>query len=516
MFFLLMIGLFTGTVLSEIAEVDKEKICNPKGAPILTFIQITDSHITPTGIHKMGRQKVAENLRKCVEEINSMKVDFVIHTGDLVEEGLPEEYKSFMGIMSGLKIKWYALAGNHETLKGTWEDFKKFTSQPLYQSFEYKGCQFILLNGSKNEKKYYGAGFIDDEQLKWLEDQLEKGKDKLYTFVFCHFPLEKKWDGVGIKSPEREKILGLLKKYKVAAFILGHRHKHDYSFTDGTTHILCAAIGWNFLALPVGYRIYKVYPEVTISEWKDLGGNIWKYRMTIPNPRKVDFAKIKIKKKKVKMKIEKEEGLVGYFKFDEEGDEVMDSSGNGNNGKFCGADWCGVKRVKGKFGKALFLDGMDDYVNFGNVFNMGKSDFTISFWFKKGDPEDKSVSLLFKGKEKKRGPGYGFLLRETGGQLKFTISDGKDIIQTVGPPIFDNKWHHVVGVRGGGKVKLYLDGKLVSEVEDTIGSVDNNENFIIGKMGYGNNPGGPYAMRFFNGYIDEFRIYRKSVSEEEI
>jgi len=48
-----------------------------------------------------------------------------------------------------------------------------------------------------------------------------------------------------------------------------------------------------------------------------------------------------------------EEGLVGYWKFDEgKGDVATDSSGNGNDGKIIrGPEW-----VDGKFGKALKFD----------------------------------------------------------------------------------------------------------------------------------------------------------------
>lgn len=483
-----------------------------KGKPIFTFVQFSDSHIGK-------RPYYVNQLTEAVKETNSIKPAFVIISGDLVEYGLAEEYENFLKIMQKLKVPYYAMPGNHETLKGTWDDFKNYIKQPLYQSFVYKNCQFILLNGSKNDKKYYSTGYIDKEQMEWLKKELEKGKGYLYTFVFCHFPLEKKWGSNGVKNPERDEILSLLKKYKVAAYIFGHRHRHDYSYSNGTTHILCGALSWNFTHSEVGYRIYKVYPEFTTTEWRDIRGKSSKFKAVIPNPRKGAF-----KKKKVfsaiqfKPEIVKEKGLAGYFKFDEgAGIEIFDSSGKNITGKIYGlGDWISGWR-DGKNGKAFEFDGVDDYVDLGKNFDMGKNDFTITFWVKKTDPDDNYQTILYKSKPAKfKSPGYGFFFRETGAQIKFTLSDGDKIIQAVAPPIKDKKWHFIAGVRGKGKIKLYVDGVLKSEVEDTLGDISNNENFVIGKRGYGNNPGGPGNPSFFCGRIDEVRIYKKALTDEEI
>ena len=50
--------------------------------------------------------------------------------------------------------------------------------------------------------------------------------------------------------------------------------------------------------------------------------------------------------------------VVGVWLLDEgEGEIVVDSSDNGNDGRLFGANW-----IDGKFGKALDFDGEDDYV----------------------------------------------------------------------------------------------------------------------------------------------------------
>lgn len=173
----------------------------------------------------------------------------------------------------------------------------------------------------------------------------------------------------------------------------------------------------------------------------------------------------------------------------------------------------------GQQGQAVEFDGDKDYIDFGNdnSLNMGTTNFSVSFWFKKRWANDVYTSILYKAAPKQSNvPGYGFLLRETGGDLKFTIGDGGTIAQAVGPGIRDTEWHHAVGVRGGGKIKLYLDNGLVAETDDTLGSVDNSENFVLGLGGYGNNPGGPYAAGYFRGTIDELKIHNSALTALEI
>lgn len=102
---------------------------------LFTFVQFSDIH------------SQMKNLKTAVEEVNRLRPAFVVITGDLVEQGLKEEYADFREVISRLRVPWYAVPGNHETIKGTWNDYEAYLEKPLYCSFEYENCQFILLNG---------------------------------------------------------------------------------------------------------------------------------------------------------------------------------------------------------------------------------------------------------------------------------------------------------------------------------------------------------------------------------
>ena len=72
-----------------------------------------------------------------------------------------------------------------------------------------------------------------------------------------------------------------------------------------------------------------------------------------------------------------ESSLIGYWKFNEgSGTTVEDSSGNGNDGTINGdATW-----TTGKNGGGLDFDGLDDYVDVGDI-DLTDA-FTIAAWIK--------------------------------------------------------------------------------------------------------------------------------------
>jgi len=236
------------------AEVLKKLQLGPK--PLFTFVQISETHVNPAG---------GKTLPPAIEEINTLNPDFVVHSGDLTENGLDVEYDNLNRLMAPLKVKWYALPGNHEVTKGPQGNFTKYLKQPLYQAFKHKGYSFILLNGTVDEAVYQGRATIGPEQMKWLEGTLKEAKNDSARFVFCH------WRIVDIKKPAQAKVIELLKKHKVAVYVCGHKHRHYFQNIQGVKQLVCGGLAWNFDKLPVGYRIYSVYKDKVVSQWKPLG-----------------------------------------------------------------------------------------------------------------------------------------------------------------------------------------------------------------------------------------------------
>ncbi|MHC4175072.1 MAG: LamG-like jellyroll fold domain-containing protein, partial [Planctomycetota bacterium] len=79
----------------------------------------------------------------------------------------------------------------------------------------------------------------------------------------------------------------------------------------------------------------------------------------------------------------------------------------------------------------------------------------------------------------------------------------------------DGIWHHLVGTYDGSQSRLYVDGQLDGSV-DASGSIESLGDTYFGCIGalYKRNDGA--ARNFFNGLIDDVRIYDRALSAEEV
>ena len=152
--------------------------------------------------------KHLENKEKVLQTINGWNdVDSVVAMGDVCEWlGDEREYTAVQTYFNALKKPLVAIVGNHDYIyansvdeneklqRGTpelqkekLETFKKvFGLSKLYHSVNQDGYLLIFL--STNTPKYLAG--IDEEQLLWLKNELEKNRH-LPTIIFFHAPLDK-------------------------------------------------------------------------------------------------------------------------------------------------------------------------------------------------------------------------------------------------------------------------------------------------------------------------------------
>ena len=82
----------------------------------MVIAQITDTHIKPEGVLSYGRLDTTPYLRRAVEHLLSLtpRPDVVLATGDLVDAGLPEEYRRLRDLLAPLPMPVYLIPGNHD------------------------------------------------------------------------------------------------------------------------------------------------------------------------------------------------------------------------------------------------------------------------------------------------------------------------------------------------------------------------------------------------------------------
>jgi|GEM_PF-6614926 len=202
-------------------------------------------------------------------------------------------------------------------------------------------------------------------------------------------------------------------------------------------------------------------------------------------------------------------GPIGYWKFDEgSGSTVADSSGHSISGtirNFNENQW-----VDGKYGKALSFN-VANYVDFGDVNSLeGLPAETITAWIKINDFSG-SLSEFHTIVSKGRGEHLDLFVLQNGHVLGF-VERGKQSnpMPLNGQTILEQgKWYFVASVYDGSKISLYVNGNLDGSTQAQLGETINNEKeFQIGKSNTDNS--------YFNGVIDEVRIYNRALSADEI
>ncbi len=163
----------------------------------------------------------------------------------------------------------------------------------------------------------------------------------------------------------------------------------------------------------------------------------------------------------------------------------------------------------GYTGGALYFDGLDDYVEVTDFKGIpGGASRTCMAWIKTIQPTDEIISWG----EDYTGGRWVIRVNE-GGQLRAEVQGGNIIGTTV---INDGSWHHIAvvleddGSPDVNEAKLYVDGNLetISSSADEPIHTGSYQNVQIGMYYTGE--------RYFEGLIDDVRIYNVALSEQEI
>jgi len=214
-------------------------------------------------------------------------------------------------------------------------------------------------------------------------------------------------------------------------------------------------------------------------------------------------------------------GLLAYYKCDETtGTILSDSSGNSNNGTLVGPAAFGP----GKVGNALVLtatNGIDGgasggYVELPAGLLSSTRTMTIAAWFKGNSTlsfqrvfdfgASSTTSSMYLMPWNQTGfPQFSIrLVPEAGAEIK------ADITSTTA--VTTNAWHHAAVVLDASGGRLYMDGVQVgTNTTMTLRPADLGAmpNDWIGRSEFVANP-------YFDGDIDEFRVYNRALTAAEI
>ena len=196
------------------------------------------------------------------------------------------------------------------------------------------------------------------------------------------------------------------------------------------------------------------------------------------------------------------DGLVAHYPFN---GNANDESGNENHGTVHGAILCEDRFTN--LNSAYEFDGINNFINLHDTDLEGS--FTLSVWHNayvntpiyQGILTKKDISVPVNTH-------YGLQLHED--DVWGQVSNGTQPHNWIpaNDTVVLNSWQHLIFINTPTTAKIYIDGELITDVANSYSQAGNSVPWKIGVDGsYGN---------FYQGCIDDIRLYNRALTEEEI
>ena len=239
-------------------------------------------------------------LENALSHLTSLDLDFLLLPGDLTKDGEKLNHQWLTKRLKDLPFPVYVIPGNHDvpSLQGTeteiaFADFPHYyrlfgyqNSQELYYTREIlPEVQLIALNSNNFNAKGEQRGFLDKQQLSWLEKTLVEQKDKLILLtihhnVIEHFPNQTNHPlGNRYMLQDADSLLCILQKHNVKLIFTGHLHVQDIA----RRHDILEVCTGSLVSYPHPYRVVEInrnrqkidvkinsFTIKSLPEWSDL------------------------------------------------------------------------------------------------------------------------------------------------------------------------------------------------------------------------------------------------------
>ena len=205
----------------------------------MLLVQLSDPHIVEPGELLLGGIDTAKFLREAIEHVNRLdpQPDLVLVTGDLVNEGRPEEYAHLRDLLGELHAPFHLMPGNHDltaTLRAAFPDHVHgevgradgVIDGPL---------RVVTLDSSRYPEP---GGSLDPEQLEWLDRTLGEAPDQPTVVAVHHPPFATGIAHIDTMALDARSAAGLAAVIaghpQVERVLCGHLHRHIVRRFAGT------------------------------------------------------------------------------------------------------------------------------------------------------------------------------------------------------------------------------------------------------------------------------------------
>jgi 3',5'-cyclic AMP phosphodiesterase CpdA len=197
----------------------------------MILAQISDTQVPAAGKLLLGKIDTAAFLRSAIAHLNDLipRPDFVIVTGDLVDEGSTAEYDNLRSILSGLAIPFALMPGNHDERGNLRRAFGDHRNLPrdgefLHYVIENLPLRLIALDTVIPGQ---GGGRLCPARLERLESRLAEQPDRPTVIAMHHPPFVSGLAEMDSINCENSSALGeiVARHPQVERIICGHVHR---------------------------------------------------------------------------------------------------------------------------------------------------------------------------------------------------------------------------------------------------------------------------------------------------
>tara|TARA_B100000902_G_scaffold170878_1_gene165221 strand:+ start:482 stop:1303 length:822 start_codon:yes stop_codon:yes gene_type:complete len=221
-------------------------------------------------------KKELQNLNKLLKVINDNKFDFIVHTGDIINEiDKPNDLSNYKNFYNKTKLNIHHVPGNHDVgldpnnLSRDGLDFYNKNFGQDFYNFSWNDFELFFLNSSKFMN--YSNNDLYIEQINYIDETLKSFSTAKRVIIFMHHPpyidnkdiLETGSNLIHNRDISywmfEEKIYSdffkLFQKHKVEYIFTGHLHINLETKFNDTKIIATSAVGVPLGNDPSGYRI---------------------------------------------------------------------------------------------------------------------------------------------------------------------------------------------------------------------------------------------------------------------
>jgi predicted phosphodiesterase len=192
-------------------------------APGLIFAVCGDSRGNP-GIY-----------RRVLDAVSTDGSQFLVHTGDLVNEGSEGLWQDFQATMAGFALPFYPVPGNHDGLGGKLDNYLQYSgAQVAHYSFDATPVHLAFADSHN--------GGVSAAELDWLRNDLDAATQPVKMVFLHHPPFDP--DGTDhIMAYGNEPFMALMAEEGVDYVFAGHIHAYAREERDGVVYIYTGGAG---------------------------------------------------------------------------------------------------------------------------------------------------------------------------------------------------------------------------------------------------------------------------------